>query len=148
MATIRRFEDILAWQHSRRLANELYAATRSGTAARDGAFRDQLRRAGLSVMLNIAEGFARKTDGDFCRFLSFAHGSVAEIQAALYLSLDQKYIDKDQFERLYASAAETSKLIYGLQRYLKGGVGGSLVGRSRVGESRVGSRNAGNGRKS
>jgi four helix bundle protein len=118
MATIGRFEDIVAWQRARVLANDIYAVTRSGLAARDIALRDQLRRASLSVMLNIAEGFARETDPEFRRFLWFAHGSVAEIQAALYLSLDQKYIDQKQFERLYGLATETSRLVCGLQKYL------------------------------
>lgn len=69
-------------------------------------------------MLNIAEGFARSTDPDFFRFLSYAHGSVAEIQAALYLSLDQRYIDRQQFDRLYSLTMETSVLIKAFQRYL------------------------------
>ncbi len=118
MATIQRFEEIQAWQKACVLANNVYRVTRTGSAAGDFAFRDQIRRSALSVMLNIAEGFARATDPDFCRFLSFAHGSVAEVQAALYLSLDQEYIDKKEFERLYGLATETSVMISGLQRYL------------------------------
>jgi four helix bundle protein len=118
MATIKRFEELHAWQRSRTLANDIYSITRTGGASRDFALRDQLRRAALSVMLNIAEGFARTTDPDFFRFLSYAHGSVAEIQAALYLSLDQQYIDADQFDRIYKLATETSVLIKAFQRYL------------------------------
>jgi four helix bundle protein len=118
MATIRRFEEILAWQRARVLANGVYGVTRTGALARDFAFRDQIRRSALSVMLNIAEGFARSTDPDFCRFLSFAHGSVAEVQSALYLSLDQKYISQDDFDRLFELARETSTLISRLQKYL------------------------------
>jgi four helix bundle protein len=118
MATIQRFEDILAWQRARLLTNDVYRVTAGGAAARDFALRDQIRRSALSVMLNISEGFARATDPDFCRFLSIAHGSVAEVQAALYISLDLTYINQEQFDRLYALANETSKLISGLQKYL------------------------------
>jgi four helix bundle protein len=118
MGTIVRFEDILAWQQARSLANSVYAVTGSGEAAADLELRNQLRRAALSTMLNIAEGFARATDRDFIRFLSYAHGSLAEIQAALYLSLDQHYIDPQQFDALYEHAAQTSLLIRRLEQYL------------------------------
>ena len=69
-------------------------------------------------MLNIAEGFARATDRDFIRFLSYAHSSLAEIQAGLYLSLDQHYIDVQQFDSLYPLAAQNSGLIRRLEKYL------------------------------
>lgn len=69
-------------------------------------------------MLNIAEGFGRRTDNEFKQFLVQAHGSCAEVQAALYIALDQSYISKDVFDDLHASAEEVSKLIMGLSMYL------------------------------
>jgi four helix bundle protein len=118
MAKIERFEDIHAWQKARDLVREVYSATTDGLFARDFGLRDQIRRAAVSIMLNIAEGFARKTSREFCRFLVIAHGSAAEVQAALYVALDQRYITREQFERLYGTADETSKLIMGFSSYL------------------------------
>ena len=118
MATIVRFEDILAWQQAHALMNDLYTMTGSGAASRDLELKDQLRRAALSVMLNIAEGFGRTTDRDFLRFLSYARGSLSEIQSALYVALDQGYIDRTRFDTLYALAVRTSGLIRRLERYL------------------------------
>lgn len=69
-------------------------------------------------MLNIAEGFARKTDREFIQFLVVAHGSAAEVQAALYVAFDQGYMTKEQFEALYSKTDETSKLIMGFSNYL------------------------------
>ncbi len=86
MAKIERFEDIQAWQKSRELVREVYSATNDGSFAKDFGMRDQIRRAAVSIMLNIAEGFARKTDREFAQFLVIAHGSAAEVQAALYVA--------------------------------------------------------------
>ncbi|KAF0219721.1 MAG: S23 ribosomal [Geobacteraceae bacterium] len=118
MAKIERFEDIQAWQKARELVKEVYAVSNSGLFAKDFSLRDQIRRAAVSIMLNIAEGFARKTSREFCQFLVIAHGSAAEVQAALYVALDQSYIIKEQFERLYKITDETSKMIMGFSSYL------------------------------
>jgi four helix bundle protein len=80
MAVIQRFEDIEAWKRARTLSSRVYALTRDPIAARDFAFRDQIRRASISVLLNIAEGFERESgDKDFRHFLSIAKGSVGEV---------------------------------------------------------------------
>jgi four helix bundle protein len=118
MAKIERFEDIHAWQKARELIREVYSATNDGLFARDFGLRDQIRRAAVSIMLNIAEGFARKTSREFCQFLVIAHGSVAEVQAAHYVALDQSYITGEQFKKLYNIADETSKMIIGFSSYL------------------------------
>lgn len=119
MAKIERFEDILAWQKARELVKEIYAVCNSGTFAKDFGLRDQIRRAALSIMLNIAEGFARKSNKEFIQFLVIAHGSAAEVQSALYAALDQKYINQKQFTNLYRLADDTSKMIIGFSKYLK-----------------------------
>jgi four helix bundle protein len=93
MATIIKFEDIKAWQKARSLTNLIYEVSKVELFAKDFALKDQLRRASISIMLNIAEGFAWRTDKDFARFLNNAHGSAAEVQFALYIALDQSYIN-------------------------------------------------------
>ncbi|MFH1022294.1 MAG: four helix bundle protein [Planctomycetota bacterium] len=118
MSTIKRFEDVLAWQKARELTRIVYRETSSGVFSRDYALRDQLRRASVSVMLNIAEGFARKTDRDFARFLTQSHGSAAEVQSALYVALDQQYITDKQFRQMYGLSEECSRMIQSLARYL------------------------------
>jgi len=119
MAKIGRFEDIQAWRKARELVKEVYSGSNSGMFSKDFGLRDQIRRAAVSIMLNIADGFARKTDREFNQFLIIAHGSAAEVQAALYVALDQGYINAEQFEDIYAVADETSKMIMGFSNYLK-----------------------------
>jgi four helix bundle protein len=119
MAKIERFEDIQAWQKARVLVKAVYSVSNSGGFAKDFGLRDQIRRAAVSIMLNIAEGFARKTNREFIQFLVIAHGSTAEVQAALYVARDQGYITDPEFETLYALANETSKMIMGFSSYLK-----------------------------
>ena len=116
--TIKRFEDIKAWQHGRELTNEIYRITKEGTFNRDFCLRDQIRRAAISINLNIAEGFSRGTDKEFKQFLIVARGSVAEVRSALYIALDQKYIMQSQFDSLYASIEHLSRMITTLIRYL------------------------------
>ncbi len=121
MPKIERFEDIVAWQKARELVKEVYRLSSGGSFARDYGLKDQLRRAAVSVMLNIAEGFARKTNRECMQFLVIAHGSAAEVQSALYVALDQKYISQEQFNALYDRSDETSKLIMGFSNYLRKG---------------------------
>jgi len=119
MAKIERFEDIKAWQKARELVNEIYSVTNDGRFAKDFGLREQIRRAAVSIMLNIAEGVARKTNREFSQFLVIAHGSAAEVQSALYVALDQNYINQQQFEKLYKMTDETSKMIMGFSSYLR-----------------------------
>jgi len=119
MGKIERFEDILAWQKARVLVAAIYETSTNGRFAKDFGLRDQIRRAAVSIMLNIAEGFARKSNREFFQFLVIAHGSAAEVQAALYVALDQKYISQKHFENLYKMADETSKTIMGFSNYLR-----------------------------
>jgi len=118
MAAIRRFEEIDAWQRARELTRAIYEVTRSGTFARDFGLRDQIRRAAVSVMSNIAEGFGRGGNREFLQFLSVARGSVAEVQAQLYVALDAGYLQRTQFDSLFRLATETGSLIGGFMRYL------------------------------
>jgi four helix bundle protein len=119
MASIERFEDIAAWQKARELTRQVYRVTKSGEFGRDYGLRDQIRRAVVSIMSNIAEGFGRGGDKEFSQFLAVAKGSVSEVQAQLYVALDAGYVDKTTFNQLYALADETGRLIGGFMKYLQ-----------------------------
>lgn len=121
MATIRRFEDIQAWQKARQLVREIYGVSLTGKFQRDYGLRDQICRAVVSVMGNIAEGFARKTSRDFAHFLDVARGSAAEVQSLLYVAFDVGYINADQLKALYAMSDEVLAVIGGFTSYLRRG---------------------------
>jgi len=120
VARIKQFEDIQAWGRARDLVKEIYALTSKGRFAKDFSLRDQIRRASVSVMSNIAEGFSRQTDREFIQFLYMSKGSVSEIQSQLYVTLDLGYLAQERFSDLYNKADEVAKLISGFIRYLKG----------------------------
>ncbi len=102
MTPITRFEDIEAWKISRQLTNSVYAHSNLAGFHRDFGLRDQIRRASVSVMSNIAEGFESRTDTQFINFLGMARASAGEVRAQLYIALDQKYISEEQFKDTYA----------------------------------------------
>ena len=118
MAIIRRFEDIEAWKVARRLSKVIYQVTRGGDFARDLGLRDQIRRAAVSIMSNIAEGFERGGDREFRRFLAVAKGSAGEVKSQLYVALDAEFIAPTQFDELYGLATEVGRLVGGFMRYL------------------------------
>ncbi len=110
------FEDIIAWQKSRKLAFEIYGKFKD---IHDYGFRDQIQRAAVSIMNNIAEGFDRETNAEFRRYLFIAKGSSSEVLSMLYLAKDLNYITDNEFGNLSAQSAEISKIIGGLIRSLK-----------------------------
>ena len=116
--TINRFEEIEAWQKARELARVVYQITKDGQISHDYGLRDQMRRAGVSIMANIAEGFSRRSNREFCQFLFIAKSSAAELQSHAYVALDQAYIGKADFEKLYDSLDHTSRMISNLIKYL------------------------------
>ncbi len=118
MGKFEKFEEILAWQKGRELVGDVYEVTAGSNFPRDFGLRDHIRRASVSIMLNIAEGFARRTNKEFSQFLFIAHGSVAEVQSALCIALDQKYISRESFEKLYSHCSEVPRMISGLIKYL------------------------------
>lgn len=117
MSSIRRFEDVLGWQRARELAREIYRASESGAFAKDFTLRDQIRRASVSVLSNIAEGFERGSDREFAQFLNIAKGSVGEVRCQLYVALDQGYLPEAQFKELTERLAEVGRLLSGLITY-------------------------------
>jgi len=119
MATFKTFEEISAWQKARELTKEIYKVTTHGAFGRDYGLRDQIRRASVSIMSNVAEGFERSGTGEFGHFLSTAKGSAGEVRSQLYVALDQEYLTRDVFEKLLASASAISRMISGLMTYLR-----------------------------
>src|SRR2546430_15190803 len=98
MNKIEKFEDIIAWQRARVLTKEIYASAKVGPFARDFGLRDQIQRASVSTMSNIAEGFERGGDREFVQFLSNSKGSCGEVKSQLYVALDQAYVTQTIFE--------------------------------------------------
>jgi len=112
---IERFEDLIAWQKARMLTKRIYKITKEGEFSRDFGLRDQIRRAAVSIMSNLAEGFERGGRSEFHQFLVIAKGSCAELKSQLYVALDAEYIDQNVFEEVRSLAAEASRLIGGLR---------------------------------
>ena len=119
MATFQKFEDIEAWQRARKLTRETYTVSNENPFSKDFGLRDQIRKASVSIMSNIAEGFERGGTKEFIQFLSIAKGSSGELRSQLYVALDQGYLKEEMFDRLLVTALETSRMISGLINYLR-----------------------------
>ncbi len=113
---ISRFEDIIAWQKSKIMTVKIYALF--GTS-KDYGFRDQIQRASISIMNNIAEGFERKSTKEFKHFLSVAKGSCGEVRSMLILAQDLKIISNNDFIELHAISEEISQILSGLMKSLR-----------------------------
>ncbi len=119
MATFKTFEEIDAWKKARELTKPIYAVSGAGTFAKDFSLRDQIRRASVSIISNIAEGYDRSGTGEFVQFLAIAKGSTAEVKSQLYVALDQNYLDQRIFAELSGLAMETGNMVGGLMKYLR-----------------------------
>jgi four helix bundle protein len=119
MAKIKKFEEVESWKKARKLTNEIYTHTSTGEFARDFGLKDQMRRASVSILSNIAEGFERGGDKEFLQFLAIAKGSCGEVRAQLYVALDQRYLAVPEFEALSQMATEVGQLLSGFMKYLK-----------------------------
>jgi len=119
MATIVRFEDLNAWKIARELTRDIYRITSLDEFSRDFGLKDQIRRASVSIMSNIAEGFERDGNKEFGNFLSISKASAGEVQSQLYVALDQNYISREEFDAIYSKAKESGRVIVGLANYLK-----------------------------
>jgi four helix bundle protein len=118
MAMIEKFEDIIAWQEARILTQSIYKTTRREPFARDFGLRDQIQRASVSSMSNIAEGFDCESKAEFGRFLGIARRSAVEVQSLLYVALDVEYLTSNEFAQLYEQARKTKALIGGFKKSL------------------------------
>ena len=116
---IEKFEDIESWKVGRELTKIVYKLTSKSSFSKDFGLKDQIQRASVSITANIAEGFDSKSNKAFINFLNYSFRSASEIQSLLYAALDQDYINKDEFNKVYDKCTEVKKLIGGFIRYLK-----------------------------
>jgi four helix bundle protein len=118
MATIERFEDLDAWKLARELTRGIYGITKNDPFVRDFGLRNQICRASVSTMSNIAEGFERDGRKEFISFLSMAKGSAGEVRSQLYPALDQNYLTPEEFRSAYDKAERLGRAVSGLISYL------------------------------
>lgn len=116
---IQKFEDLEAWKESRKLTNIIYDFTKKENFRRDFGLREQIQRAAVSCMSNVAEGFDCGSDQQFVQFLIYTRRSSSEVQSELYVAADRGYIDNIDFELAYNQAKKVGKLTNGLIRYLR-----------------------------
>ncbi len=116
---VEQFEDLVAWQKARELTKVIYHATQQDGFAKDFGLRDQMRRAAVSVMSNIAEGFERTNPNEFHHFLVIAKASCAEVRSQLYVALDANYLSQSEFTLLRSQSQEVSRIIGGLRASVK-----------------------------
>ncbi len=115
MSKIDRFGELIAWQKARHLAKAVYTSTRRDGFSRDLGLSNQIQRAAVSIMANIAEGFERGRRAEFHQFLSTAKASCAETGSHLYVALDIGYLKQEEFERLLRQAEEVGRVVGGLR---------------------------------
>jgi len=143
MATFRRIEEIVAWQRARELARRIYFHFGKEAFARDFALRDQIRKAAISALSNIAEGFEREGKREFIQFLAIAKGSIGEIKSQLYIARDQGFIDDGDFERLFELTDEVCRTVAGLMTYLRSSpTRGGKYSAARTGNRKLGTGNS------
>jgi len=119
MTAIRRFEEIKAWQTARQLSQLVYKLSGQGAFARDFGLRDQMQRAAVSIMSNIAEGFESQSRMLFISFLYRARGSAAELRAQAYVALDSRHIDGADFDRIQQLSHKCGQQLYRFIEYLR-----------------------------
>ncbi len=112
---IQRFEELTAWQRARELTKEIYSVTNKGDFGKDYGLRDQIRRASVSIMSNVAEGFDRAGRAEFHQFLVIAKSSCAEVRSHLYAAFDAGYLTEQVFQRLLLMADELGRIVNGLR---------------------------------
>ena len=119
MATIKNFEDLVIWKMSREIVNQIYFDFKG---CNDFAFRDQITRAGISIMNNISEGFCRSSDAEFRQFLNISRGSAGEIKNMYYIAEDQQYISIDEALSRRNKSQQLINSISSFMKYLKSSI--------------------------
>ncbi len=119
MATITRFEDIEAWKTARELTRMVYAFTEQGKFTKDFGLKNQIQRASVSVMSNIAEGFESRTQPQFLEYLGRAKASAGEVRCQLYIAIDLQYITQEKFGQVFDLADKSSRQIARFMSYLE-----------------------------
>ena len=118
MTTIHTFEEIEAWKNARLLTDQIYKITKRGDFARDFGLKNQIRRAVISIMSNIAEGYDSYSLGTFKRYLDIARSSAGEVRSQLYIALDQSYVSRAEFDALCDLSGKISAQIGKFRGYL------------------------------
>lgn len=113
------FTDIEAWKQARLFVADVYNIFSQGNSQKDFGFRDQIQRASVSIMSNIAEGFDSGSSKSFIQFLTYSYRSASEVESLLFVALDIHYIDVKQHNELMSQLNSIKKLIGGFIRYLK-----------------------------
>jgi four helix bundle protein len=116
---VQNFEDLNVWKQARLLTQEVYRLTKTEKFSRDFGLRDQIQRAAISVMSNIAEGFERGGNQEFSQFLYIAKASCGEVRSQLYVAFDQGYVTHDETEKLRQSFKRLSGMISNLVTYMR-----------------------------
>jgi len=116
---ITRFEDLECWQQARIMVNQVYVMAGKADFSKDFRLVGQITGAAMSIMNNIAEGWASQSNPEFIRFLTYSRRSCAETQNCLYVALDQNYISKEEFKDCYDQGTKTMQIIDGFLRYLR-----------------------------
>jgi len=119
MSTVKQFEDLEVWKSSRQFTRLVYELSGHGTFSKDHGLKDQICRAAVSIMSNIAEGFESQTQSQFIRYLGIAKASAGEARSQLYIALDLGYMNKEQFDRAYELADKIIRQLYRFMDYLK-----------------------------
>lgn len=114
-----KFENLKIWRESVKFVNEVYTLTKKFPKSEQFGLINQLNRAAVSISLNIAEGEGRRSDSDLSRFIQISIGSLNEVVTLLYISLEQKYIDKNEFDSFYTRCEQISKMLHAFRNYLK-----------------------------
>ena len=116
---VERFEDLIAWQKARELTKRIYLLARKEPFSKDFGLREQIQRASVSIMSNLAEGFERGSRSEFHQFIVIAKASCAEVRSQLYVALDVGYITQEEFNHVSSLAIEVSRIIGGLKSSIK-----------------------------
>ena len=112
------FEDIEVWKLSRNFIKDIYELTNNNYFEKDRDLKSQIRRASVSILSNISEGFERKNPKEFINFLNIAKGSAGEVRSQLYISFDLKYISETDFKKIFEQVVLISKSLSGFIKYL------------------------------
>lgn len=116
---ITKFEDLEIWKRSRELIKVIYKVSASAKFSKDWGLKDQITRASVSVMSNIAEGFDSGSKPEFARFLNISRRSISEIQSQAYIALDQEYLSHDEFDLIYKESEAIRRMITSFIKYLR-----------------------------
>jgi len=120
---IEKYEDLKCWKQSRELVNQVYELISNPSMKKEFALTDQLKRAAISVMTNIAEGFSRYHKKDFIRFLDYAQSSAQEVKSLLYIVSDRKMLSPEEVHEIQNNCEHCSAMILSLIRYINNSLG-------------------------